>query len=86
MPPPIPPAPPQTPAEIEGLRQISAALQELAEQQQRANLQVAVRLAQQALCGQGPLVEHFAELGRRFAALLDTTTKPTLRLVPGGRP
>jgi hypothetical protein len=52
---------------------------------QQRNLDWAVALAQQAAQHRGPLVAHFAELGRRFGETLsELTPKPTLRVVKGG--
>jgi hypothetical protein len=34
--------------------------------------------------GRGPLVEHFAELGRRYAHLLREPEKLGLRVIQGG--
>jgi hypothetical protein len=51
---------------------------------QKRNLSNAVYLAQQAAAGYGPLVEHFAELGRRYAHLLEAPPKPSLRVIEGG--
>jgi hypothetical protein len=48
------------------------------------NLDTAVSLAQMAARGQGPLVAHFGELGRRFRHLLDAPKKPGLRVIAGG--
>lgn len=73
--------PPLTPEELAAERRITLGLQELADRLHRRNLHHAVLLAQQAQCGRGPLVEHFAEIGRRFSHLLDAPQKPKLRLV-----
>ena len=51
---------------------------------QKSNLMNAVYLAQQAAAGFGPLVDHFAELGRRYAHLLEAPPKPSLRVIEGG--
>ncbi len=80
--PPITPTPPPlTDAEVAQERQIIAGLQELTVRLRQRNLDTAVLLAQQAARGQGPLVDHFQELGRRYAKALDGPDKPALRLV-----
>jgi len=58
--------PPPTEAEREQERKILLQLEDLRLLWQRRNLEAAVGLATEALAGHGPLVEHFAELGRRF--------------------
>ena len=67
-------------------RDIVACLKRLTAQAHAANLANAVLLAQQAACEHGPLVEHFAELGRRYSHLLEPkkATRATLRVVKGG--
>lgn len=76
-PPPMPPEPEGDPA-IRG--EILRRLRELVEQQQQHNLATAVALAQQAASGHGPLVEHFAELGRRFAEYVHAPKTPPRRV------
>jgi len=76
--------PPKTEEEEAFSREITRRLDELIIRQQQLNLSCAVVLAQQAARGVGPLVEHFAELGRRYAHLLDAPPKPTLRVVKRG--
>ena len=65
---------------------MAESLLELAAELQSRNLHIAVLLAQQAQCGRCPLVEHFTELGRRFAHLLSEPApkKPALRAIEGG--
>jgi hypothetical protein len=80
-----PELPPQTEAERATAMSIRTTLLDLAHQYQQRNLQTAVLLAQQAAAGRGPLVDHFAELGRRYAELLrlDKAQRPTLRVIEG---
>ena len=81
----IVPLPPKRPEDIEASHRIAAALNALIPQLQQENLDRAVLLAQQAARHRGPLVAHFMELGRRFAAVLDEPpNKPKLRVVEGG--
>jgi hypothetical protein len=77
--------PPKTPEEEAFSREMVQTLQSLARDLQQRNLASAVALAQQALSGRGPLVAHFAELGRRFGHTLREPAKPSLRVVEGGR-
>jgi hypothetical protein len=87
-----PEMPPKTEKEIEFDRDITARLLAAVAMQRQRNLDNAVRLAQQAAAGYGPLVEHFAELGRRYGdELLNPRPRqprphPGLRVVEGGRP
>jgi hypothetical protein len=59
-------------------------LQDLVAELHQRNLDNAVHLAQQAAAGYGPLVEHFAELRRRYGRLLNAPPKPGLRVIKGG--
>ena len=81
--PPIPVLP-QTPKELADhaklMRQMDEAIAILIQR----NLDNAVALAQQAARRQGPLVEHFGELGRRFQHLLQAPPKPDLHIIKGG--
>ena len=82
-----PPMPPPTEAERIASEEMTRQMREIAAGLHQRNLAAAVRLAQQALGGKGELVEHFAELGRRFGHTLDAPTlppKPWLRVVAGG--
>jgi hypothetical protein len=36
-------------------------------------------------CGQGPLIGHFAEFGRRYAHLLELKAPAPLQVIEGGR-
>lgn len=82
----FPDAPPPTEEEIAARKEISDGLARLAAELRQRNLDNAVLLAQQAAAGRGPLVEHFAELGRRFAKTLDVPEpKPKLKVITGGR-
>ena len=83
--PPFPEEPPQTPeeraAQLERIRIMQGLIAEL----RQRNLQNAVLLAQQAAAGNGPLVDHFAELGRPFAhELRSAPSSGRLQLVDGG--
>lgn len=79
-----PPMPPTTDEEEASNREITRRLEEMIIRQRQLNLSRAVVLAQQAARDVGPLVEHFAELGRRYAHLVDTPPRPTLRVIDGG--
>lgn len=78
-----PDLPPLSEQEIALEREITAGLQGLAARLHQRNLDNAVVLAQQAARGRGPLVAHFAELGHRYAGLLDRPQRPALRVVKG---
>jgi hypothetical protein len=80
-----PPMPPPTEGEIAASREISEGLRDIVRILRQRNLDNAVLLAKQAAAGRGPLVGHFAELGRRFAGTLtEPAPKPKLRVVNGG--
>lgn len=80
-----PPMPQPTEDERRQDRETLRRLQEVARVLHQRNLDTAVRLAMEAAAGRGPLVDHFAELGRRYAHTLDTPKPGTkLRVVPGG--
>jgi hypothetical protein len=71
-PPPLPAPVPMSPETEEALdREISEKQEELNRLTLRLNLRRAVLLAEQAERGEGPLVEHFADLGQRYAHLVD---------------
>ena len=78
-----PSLPPLSEEEKRADKDISRRLQKVARELQQRNLDRAVIPAQPAAAGCGPLVDHFAELGRRYAHLLKTPQKPKLRLVGG---
>ena len=84
---PVAPAmPPPTEEEQATSRMIVEGLREVARRLRQRNLDNAVLLAQQAAVGRGPLVDHFAELGRRFAETLrNPAPQPSLRVIQGGR-
>lgn len=81
QPPVAPPMPPATEEELAAERYIIVQLEGLTARLRQRNLDTAVLLAQQAARGQGPLGEHFQELGRRYAKALDGPAKPKLRVV-----
>ena len=81
--PPPPPMPARTPEEIAKIAEISRRIEELTKIVRQQNLDHAVTLAQMAARGRGPLVDHFAELGRRFVHVVDVTPKPGPRLIKG---
>lgn len=87
IPPVVPPSiPQQSPAEAALEERLTARMIAWAADLRAKNLITAVALAQQAACGHGPLVDHFAELGRRHGYLLNPTkaTRRTLRVIEGG--
>jgi hypothetical protein len=81
-----PPMPPETDEEQRHSKEMIRKMEELIRQLQARNLANAVLLAQQAAAGRGVLVEHFAELGRRFGHTLNQPPKSRARLkvIPGG--
>jgi hypothetical protein len=90
-PPPAIPEPQKTEAEIAKERhqkaEISRLIREIREQQIETNLTRAVALAQMAYRRQGPLVDFFEELGRKYAKLADEgppRAGPGLRIIDGG--
>lgn len=80
--------PPPTEAEKAANADILRRLQEMADLLERQNLDPAVQLSIQASKRQGPLVEHFMELGRRFGHQLRNPepqpNKPGLHAIQGG--
>jgi hypothetical protein len=81
---PPPPMPEETEAEKAAQAETIRRLRELADLLQQRNLDLAIALAQQAARGRGPLVDHFAELGRRFGPSLKAHEKTSLRVIEGG--
>ena len=83
---PPPTLPPKTAEETAHSLEMAACFNALAAQARDDNLANAVLLAQQAACGYGPLVDHFAELGRRYGDLLNPAkaSRTTLRVIEGG--
>jgi hypothetical protein len=82
---PPPPMPEETEAEKAAQAETIRRLRELADLLQQRNLDLAVALAQQAARGRGPLVDHFAELGRRFGPSLKAHEKTTrFQVIEGG--
>jgi hypothetical protein len=67
--------------------EISRLIREIREQQIEASLSRAVALAQMAYRRQGPLVDFFEELGRKYARLADEGPSRHgrgLRIIDGG--
>ena len=81
--PPPPPMPARTSEEIAKSAELSRRIEELTKIVRQQNLDHAVTLAQMAARGRGPLVDHFHELGRRFAHVVDKPPKPALRVIKG---
>lgn len=82
---PMPGMPPKTLEEAAADAEICRRLNELAAFHRQENLNNAVRLAQMAARGHGPLVDYFAELGRRYTDLAERgPPKPRLRVIDGG--
>ena len=86
---PVVPSREKTPAEIAQSAEILAQLRELHVQAVHHNIAVAVKLAQQALCGHGPLVDHFSNLGRDWGHLLNEKparpqTRSRFSVIQGG--
>lgn len=79
-----PPHLPMTADEVVAEQEITRKLQQAVVILRQRNLDNAVALAIQAARGQGPLVDHFAEIGRRYGRELSKPTKPKLQVVKGG--
>jgi hypothetical protein len=79
----VPPQPPQTEKEKADSLELRDLMRGMADRLQQRNLDAAVALAKQAARRRGPLVDHFAELGRRFGSDIDEHEKPNLRVVKG---
>ena len=79
-----PEIPPKSAAELARSKELVRRLERVTAELHQRNLTNAVCLAQQASRGFGPLVEHFAELGRRYAHLLEAPPKISLRVIEGG--
>ena len=82
--PPAPPMPPKTEEEIQHSAELCRRLDEMTKVVRQSNLDNAVLLAQQAARGHGDLIDHFAELGRRFGHTLSKPKRGKLRVVEGG--
>ncbi len=82
---PLPLMPPATAREQAEKAELIRLMEAASKRLRQRNLDNAVALANQAARGQGPLVDHFAELGRRFAHELEPQKMPALRVVDGGR-
>jgi hypothetical protein len=78
-----PPVLPEAEREMAESQEICRRLDELTRIARQNNLNRAVILAQMAARGRGPLVDHFAELGRRYAHLVEARSKPCLRVIEG---
>ncbi|WP_086642585.1 hypothetical protein [Acetobacter sp. DsW_063] len=80
---------PKTEAELKTRAMFARILNEQADELRRRNLANAVKLAIEAAAGRGELVDHFAELGRRFGASTDTEPRQSrqrrLSVIEGGR-
>ena len=76
-----PPMPPPSKEEIAAEESLLVKMQAMTAKLRQRNLDNAVLLAQQAARGHGPLVDHFQELGRRFAEALDAPPRPSLKVV-----
>ena len=81
----MPPNVPQTEQELAAEKALLERMKEITKILHQRNLDNAVLLAQQAAAGRGPLVEHFAELGRRFGHTLNAPPpRPKLQVIAGG--
>lgn len=81
-----PAMPAKTEEEWRQSEETALSLMELARELRLRNLNRAVRLAQQAAAGRGPLVDHFAELGCRFGHTLDEQPqRMKFEVIIGGR-
>ncbi len=79
-----PELPPITEAEQRLNAEMVARLEEMSKILRQRNLDNAVLLAEMAARSHGPLVNYFAELGRRYAELLTEPPKASLRVIDGG--
>ncbi len=79
-----PELPPKSEEEVRQSAELVEQMKELSRMLRQRNLDNAVALAQQAARGQGPLIDHFCELGRRYNHLLGIAPKPGLRVIQGG--
>jgi hypothetical protein len=83
--------PPLTADELRHKEEIRQTLIDLTERTRLRNLNNAVRVAQAVAAGRFPeLEDHFGELGRRFADLLDrpaeaATRRAALKTIEGGK-
>jgi hypothetical protein len=76
--------PPMTAEELRSSAELHERLREMATQLRQNNLDNAVKLAIEAAAGRGELIDHFAELGRRFGHTIGAAKpRPVLRLVGG---
>lgn len=79
------PMPPPSEAEIRTDRELGRLLRQVSAELQQRNLDNALLLARQAARGEGDLVDHFAELGRRFGYMLKQKPKTSkFRVIEGG--
>lgn len=83
------PSVPKTEAELRTQALFARILNKQADELRRRNLANAVKLAIEAAAGRGELIDHFAELGRRFGASTDTEPRQSgqrrLSVIEGGR-
>jgi len=84
----MPAHPPLTEAEQASHFRLIRVMDEIIVVLRQQSLDAAVGLAMQAARGEGPLVDHFAELGRRFAGELTKAPpaprKTRLQVIEGG--
>ncbi|ASC05346.1 hypothetical protein S101468_01080 [Acetobacter pasteurianus subsp. pasteurianus] len=64
--------------------QLLADMERIAKELRQRNLNNAVSLAMEAARGQGELIEHFAELGRRFGPRSARSSQPKFHVIAGG--
>ena len=68
---------------------LTARIRQLRDDVRTQNLINAVRLAEQAAAGHGPLVDHFCELGRRYGHRLlrpaPREVRKAFQVIEGGR-
>ncbi|GBR08877.1 Mce/MlaD family protein [Acetobacter oeni] len=79
-----PPQPPLSRQEQSEKDQLLADMQRILRQLDQEHLNNAVSLAMEAARGQGELVEHFAELGRRFGSHSAKSSQRKLHVIEGG--
>jgi len=86
----MPPPPPTTEDDRRSSEELSRQLERTIRAWRQVSLDDAVRLAEQATRGEGDLVDHFCELGRRFGRTLrapkpaKAPKSPKLLVIDGG--